>query len=329
MDLSQNAYMIASATTTGQAYANNLANRTVEDLYDLANATIAEAGVSAGQTASDSIARGITNESPMIEEALDDSVIEATDSATSEARNADATGETMATSTKEGINSTKQEVTDATEGMITDARDAGEVIASEFHRIGQIIPQKVKQGIEEANGMGLGPTPAIESMMSDVLAAVNAVIPDVEAAAQDILDAFTSATEGFSWTLPTPQIPHIRWDWERITYGDGGWFEIPNFSVDWYAKAMERGMILDTPTIFGAMNGKLLAGGEAGQEAVVGTRSLMGMIQQAVSQAANVNNFGGVTVNVYGHEGQDIRQLADEIEYRIALNVKRKGAGFA
>ena len=294
MDLSQNAYMIASATTTGQAYANNLATHTVDNLRALANDTIAEAGVAAGQAASDSIAQGVTNEAPLIEEALDNSVIDATDSATTEAENASETGETMATSTKEGIESTKQEVADATEGMISDARDTAETIASEFHKLGQDIPQKVKQGIKEAE------------------------------------NAFLAATSGFTWTLPRPQIPHISWDWTNITYGDGGSFSIPNFSVEWYAKAMKRGMILDRPTIFGSMDGRLLAGGEAGPEAVVGTRSLMGMIQQAVSQAqaSNVNNFGGVTINVYGHEGQDIRQLADEIEYRIALNVKRRGGGF-
>ena len=308
----------------GKQWGGMTANGTVEGLNAMADAFLAS-----GMTEAEKVGEGISAGTQAVIDEASGLVTEATDSATAEAENANTTGETMATSTKEGIESTKQEVTAATEGMITDARDAGEVIASEFHRIGQIIPQKVKQGINEAQNMGLGPTSAIEGMMEDVLTAINAVIPDVEAAAQNMLDAFTKATSDFSWTLPTPQLPHIKWDWERITYGNGGWFEIPNFSVDWYAKAMEKGMILDTPTIFGAMNGKLLAGGEAGQEAVVGTRSLMGMIQQAVSQAASVNNFGGVTVNVYGHEGQDIRQLADEIEYRIALNVKRKEAGFA
>ena len=42
-------------------------------------------------------------------------------------------------------------------------------------------------------------------------------------------------------------------------------------------------MILDSPTIFGAMNGKFLGAGEAGSETVVGTDSLMNMITSAVS----------------------------------------------
>lgn len=29
-------------------------------------------------------------------------------------------------------------------------------------------------------------------------------------------------------------LPHINWSWDRITYGDGGWFDIPRFNVKWY-----------------------------------------------------------------------------------------------
>ena len=42
-------------------------------------------------------------------------------------------------------------------------------------------------------------------------------------------------------------------------------------------------MILNTPTIFGASGGNLLGAGEAGSETVVGTNSLMSMIQSAVA----------------------------------------------
>ena len=42
-------------------------------------------------------------------------------------------------------------------------------------------------------------------------------------------------------------------------------------------------MILDSPTIFGMSGSSLLAGGEAGAEAVVGVSSLQAMIQNAVA----------------------------------------------
>ena len=49
-------------------------------------------------------------------------------------------------------------------------------------------------------------------------------------------------------------------------------------------------MILDNPTIFGTMNGKLLGAGEAGSETVVGTSSLMDMIGDAVDDG--LTSFG-------------------------------------
>lgn len=80
------------------------------------------------------------------------------------------------------------------------------------------------------------------------------------------------------------KLPHISVSAGVFPYGIGGKGKLPKFSVDWYKKAMQNGMILDNPTIFGMMNGKLLGAGEAGSETVVGTSSLLGMIQQATRQ---------------------------------------------
>jgi hypothetical protein len=61
---------------------------------------------------------------------------------------------------------------------------------------------------------------------------------------------------------------------------------------------MADGMILNSPTIFGAAGGRLLGGGEAGPEAVVGVDSLRSMIFDAV--AAVGGGFGGdITIPVY------------------------------
>lgn len=130
----------------------------------------------------------------------------------------------------------------------------------------------------------------------------------------------------FSWSLPHLKLPHIS-----IT----GRFSIsppsvPHFSISWYKKAMDNGMILNSPTIFGMKGNQLLAGGEAGSETVVGTQSLMEMIRDAVTSMAGGTtiNYGGVNINVYQKENQDIRALADEIEYRINNNVMRRRAAF-
>lgn len=83
------------------------------------------------------------------------------------------------------------------------------------------------------------------------------------------------------------RLPHIHVSGGKAPFGIGGKGSLPKFSVDWYAKAMKNGMILDRPTIFGAAGDSLLAGGEAGSETVVGTESLMSMIRTAVSGVGN------------------------------------------
>lgn len=67
------------------------------------------------------------------------------------------------------------------------------------------------------------------------------------------------------------------------------WFDdgLPSIGVEWYAKAMHNGMILDQPTAFGInSDGQVMAAGEAGPEAIIGVNSLRMLINDAVEQAA-------------------------------------------
>lgn len=110
---------------------------------------------------------------------------------------------------------------------------------------------------------------------------------DVKSHIQGVVDWLKNCFH-FDWKLPDLKLPHIS---------ISGSFSIdppsaPHFSIDWYSKAMERGMILNSPTIFGMAGGKFLGGGEAGPEAVVGTQSLQNMISNAVVAAG----LGGDTV---------------------------------
>lgn len=172
---------------------------------------------------------------------------------------------------------------------------------------------------------------AIKSIASSVWNGIkNAITTPVNAAKDAVKNAIDRMRSffHFSWSLPSLKLPHVS---------ISGHFSlnppsVPHFGISWYKKAMDGGMILDSPTIFGAMNGKLLAGGEAGSETVVGTRSLMDMIQsavQATNRAVQNISYGGITVNVYGAPGQDIYALADLIEERIGANIMKKEAVFA
>lgn len=83
----------------------------------------------------------------------------------------------------------------------------------------------------------------------------------------------------FSWSLPHLKLPHISISGSFSLAPPS----VPHFGIDWYKKAMDDGMIMNQPTIFGynAKSNQFLAGGEAGSETVVGTQSLMDMIRGA------------------------------------------------
>ena len=83
------------------------------------------------------------------------------------------------------------------------------------------------------------------------------------------------------------KLPHISVSGGKAPFGIGGKGKLPSFSVQWYAKAMEKGMIMNGPTIFGMKNGSLLGGGEAGSETIVGTNSLMNMIATVMQAVGN------------------------------------------
>lgn len=75
-------------------------------------------------------------------------------------------------------------------------------------------------------------------------------------------------------------------EYEQLVGGVETLFKDSSGKLIDYKKAMDDGMIMNQPTIFGynAKSNQFLAGGEAGSETVVGTQSLMDMIRVAVNE---------------------------------------------
>lgn len=147
---------------------------------------------------------------------------------------------------------------------------------------------------------------------------------NIKQTVQDGVDRLKQIMD-FKWELPKIKLPHFK-----IT----GEFSLrppstPHFEVDWYAKAMKNGVILNRPTIFGADGNTLLAGGEAGPEAVVGVESLMNMVRTAVQSAGTTVNNGGITINVMQRDGEDSEAFAHRVADIINADVQRGRAAWA
>ena len=59
---------------------------------------------------------------------------------------------------------------------------------------------------------------------------------------------------------------------------------------------------------------------------MMGNRAI---VQPLTNQTANTSYMGGLTVNVYGAPGQDVKELADLVADKVQAEVQRQGAVYA
>ena len=126
----------------------------------------------------------------------------------------------------------------------------------------------------------------------------------------------------FEVSLPHIKLPHFAINPPGWKLGDLLKGSIPSLGINWYAKAMEHGMVLDHPTIFGMQDGQLLGGGEAGREVVIGEAALKRMLGQASGTAGNVSVVVNGNVDNY-----DL--LAETIGEKLQQQMAREGRAFA
>lgn len=191
----------------------------------------------------------------------------------------------------------------------------GSAVSSSWNTIKSNITNamnNIKSGITSAwNNIKSAVSSALSSIGSTISSGFNnakntitSILNSIKSTIQNIWNGAVNIVSGavnrlkslmnFSWSLPHLKLPHITISGSFSLNPPS----VPHFSIEWYKKAMENGMILNSPTIFGAMGGNLLGGGEAGPEAVVGVDSLRSMIGDAVAAAAG--GLGGdITIPVY------------------------------
>lgn len=110
----------------------------------------------------------------------------------------------------------------------------------------------------------------------------NAIMTPINATKEKVKSVIDTIKGFFNFQIKWPKIPmpHFHVSPSGWKIGDLLKGSIPRLGIDWYAK----GGILTRPTLFGVddTSGKLMAGGEAGREAVAPIDTLTGYVRDAV-----------------------------------------------
>ena len=172
------------------------------------------------------------------------------------------------------INSLKEKVTSAfntiKEKIMTPITNAKNKVVDTFNTLKSNLTSKIDDIKSK-----------VTSKFNDIKQKIQEPIEKAKDKIKSIIDKIKGFFDNLKLSLPKIKLPHFK-----IT----GKFSLdppstPKFSIEWYKKAMNAPLIMDSPTIFGynhATN-SLMGGGEAGSEVVSGTDTLMNMIQTAVS----------------------------------------------
>lgn len=185
-------------------------------------------------------------------------------------------------------NSIKSVISNVLNAIITTVSNILNNVKSTFTSVWDSIKSTVSNvinGIKSTISSGLN---GAKSTVTGVLNGIKSTFTSVWNGCKSIVSGAINKIKSimnFSWSLPKLKLPHISISGSFSLTPPS----VPHFGIEWYKKAMDDGMIMNQPTIFGynAKSNQFLAGGEAGSETVVGTQNLMDMIQEAVNNAGS------------------------------------------
>ena len=189
-------------------------------------------------------------------------------------------------------------------GVIGTAVDAYKSIwEAGFSKINELTGGKLGDALSSAQGK-----------LDAIKGAFSSMIENAKSIVSGGLDKIKGFFSGCHLELPKIKLPHFSISGKLSVDPPS----VPHLSVDWYKKAMDDAYILNSPTIFGAAGGRLLGGGEAGSEAVVGTDKLAEIVQGALAGAGG----GDIIIPVY--IGQE---RIDEIVVRATQRSNYRSGG--
>ena len=119
----------------------------------------------------------------------------------------------------------------------------------------------------------------------------------------------------FTWQLPKIKLPHFKISGSFSLNPPS----IPTFGVDWYKKAYDNPMILNSPTLFGYSNGKFLGGGDGnGGEVIVGQNTLMNLFRSAIHEENSETSY--ILQNLRNMLYDMLFEIISKLDRPIVLN---------
>ena len=220
---------------------------------------------------------------------------------------------TISSTVSSKISAASSAVSSATSTITSVASSAWSSVSSaassKWESVRSTISSKLSSAQSTVSSLMSGITSTMSSGLSSALSTVSgkfssiySTISSKMSAARDAVGNAISALKSkfnFSWSLPHLKLPHVS---------ISGNFSInppsvPHFGISWY----KDGGILTRPTIFGAAGNNLLAGGEAGAEAVVPLATLWDKLETMITSVFNTASTTG------GSSGEGLTSTAGRL----------------
>lgn len=220
---------------------------------------------------------------------------------------------TISSTVSSKISAASSAVSSATSTITSAASSAWSSVSSaassKWESVRSTISSKLSSAQSTVSSLMSGITSTMSSGLSSALSTVSgkfssiySTISSKMSAARDAVGNAISALKSkfnFSWSLPHLKLPHVS---------ISGSFSInppsvPHFGISWY----KDGGILTRPTIFGAAGNNLLAGGEAGAEAVVPLATLWDKLETMITSVFNTASTTG------GSSGEGLTSTAGRL----------------
>ena len=200
------------------------------------------------------------------------------------------------------INAVKTAVTTVFNAIKTTATTIWNGIKTAISTVVDGIKSKVSSAFESVKSTVTSLFNGIKNTATSVWNGIKTAIVTPIEAARDKIRSALNAVSGFFSGLKL-QLPHIKLPHFRVS----GTLSIsppsvPHLSIDWY----KEGGIMTKPTVFGMNGSALMAGGEAGSEAILPLSGFYKQLEAMLTEKLNTHNVEKYLAVIAANSGKGI-----------------------